>query len=59
MGLTGIVAVTGLGLGLTANKIQLENITPSVSVKTAYSTCSCSEACSMFHPFLSPNGLLR
>lgn len=35
MGLTGIAAVTGLGLGLTADKIQLENITPAVSAKTA------------------------
>ena len=33
MGLTGIVAVTGLGIGLT-DKIQLENITPAVSAKT-------------------------
>lgn len=34
MGLTGILAVTGLGLGLTADKIQLENIAPEVSAKT-------------------------
>lgn len=33
MGLTGILAVTGLGIGLT-DKIQLENITPAVSAKT-------------------------
>lgn len=33
MGLTGILGVTGLGIGLT-DKIQLENITPAVSAKT-------------------------
>ncbi len=34
MGLTGILAVTGLGIGLTTDKIQLNNITPAVSAKT-------------------------
>ena len=33
MGLTGILGITGLGIGLT-DKIQLENITPAVSAKT-------------------------
>lgn len=35
IGLTGILAVTGLSIGLTTDKIQLENITPEVSAKTA------------------------
>lgn len=34
MGLTGILGITGLGIGLTTDKIQLENITPAVSAKT-------------------------
>lgn len=35
MGVAGIIAVTGLGIGLTTDKIQLENITPAVSAKSS------------------------
>ena len=34
MGLTGIVAVSGLGIALTNEKIEFTNITPAVSAKT-------------------------